>query len=720
MVWTDVQKFCTANLRPKKQVYIYDRHKKYMRVCSGFDIETTRIEKHAFMYHWQFAYNNDVVLGRTWDEFTFLLNRINDYVTYYNARIIVWVANLGHEFAFLGRRYHWTDIFAKESHQPLKAQTGGIEFRECLAISGQGGLAELAKKYCNTRKMVGDLDYSIIRNSKTPLTEKELQYNINDVVILAEWAEYIFATYSDKKLNIPLTSTGIVNSLIQSAAEQTGHIKEIREGVQQLFPTREIYNFIMMFLFRGGYTHANVWYVMIPTDNVIGDDYTSSYPAEMLTRDRYPKSPFVETELKASKKYIIDERMQTMCVWCIVDIAGIDRKTMHAIESEHKLISYTNAKFDNGRLISADKIRVAITELDYEIYLLYYDWETISVVRAFTAFRGRLPEYVLKPLRDAYQTKNRIKRECKKAGIDPDTIPEYRNAKATINSFYGLMVKRLNFKVWNFEEETGKWYQTESEKTYEQQIKNKILSPYWGIYVTALARYKLLKVVIRMDDPETNDFTDAVLYNDTDSLYYIDTPRNRAIIQDYNRYQAKINAEILPPECNDIGLFEPVAVDKNGDYQHYTFMSLGAKRYIKYHDDPDDETGGSASVTVAGMRKGSYEKSLVRTFATDHCYKLYEKPKKKEGFLGYVDVDELFANFDDNLLLTVDQSQKNATSYDPNEYSETVTDQYGNTEIMCEKSGVAIVPITFKISMDDVYLELVKNIFEERRIPNWK
>ena len=46
----------------------------YMLLYSGFDIETTNMidSKHAYMYIWQCALNDIVLLGRNWEEFILL------------------------------------------------------------------------------------------------------------------------------------------------------------------------------------------------------------------------------------------------------------------------------------------------------------------------------------------------------------------------------------------------------------------------------------------------------------------------------------------------------------------------------------------------------------------------------------------------------------------------------------------------------------------------
>ena len=711
-VFEDVEIFTRRVLRRVKKNYIYDNHQKILRVSCGFDIETTKVIDRAYMYHWQFVLNDAVLTGRKWSDFVALIDQLNTWCTWQKCIIIIWVANLGHEFAFMGRRFTWKNIFAIDSYQPIKALTGRCEFRECLTISGKGGLANLAKNYTKTQKAKGDLDYDIPRNSMTELTETEKGYCYNDVEILSEWGTYIFENFADLGLSIPLTASGIVRSKIKKAAEDTGHIEDIRAAVNTLFPDRELYDFAMRFLFRGGYTHACAWWCYVPYDNIIGADFTSSYPAVMISPEcYYPVSPFVETDLECDGKYITDPRMTERCVWFIADFDNIERTMMHTIESKHKLIDHTGGEFDNGRLISAVRITVALTELDYQTYMKYYTWTGMRVRRAFTAFRGRLPNYVLRPLMTAYKEKSRMKA----AGLDNTT--EYQNYKAIVNSFYGCMVTRLKYKQWKYNQgepftlddvliKTGDWYSENNTKTYAKLISKQILSPFWGIYVTAWARKRLLDTVYSIDWDQ--DMC-TVLYCDTDSIYMLDTKRNRQIIEAYNAHIFEVNS-IHDPEFHDLGAFDWIGADKRtGEPGHYRFKTLGAKRYIKY-------ANGIAEVTISGLPKGALEKKLVRPFATDNCYMAFRDARHKKGLLGFVDINELFDTFNDGMLLTVTESMKTRAVYSPDPYDDTVIDEQGNTEEMHEESGVAIVDTMFTLNIDDIYAELIERYAEERRM----
>lgn len=712
-IYEDVDIFTRRVLRRVKKSYIYDNHQKILRVSCGFDIETTKQDERAFMYHWQFALDKNVLTGRKWCEFEKLIDHLNTWCGWQKCTVIIWVANLGHEFAFMGRRFAWKNIFAIDSHQPIKALTGRCEFRECLTISGKGGLANLAKNFTHTQKAKDDLQYDVPRNSMTELTDIERGYCYCDVEILSEWADYIFTNYPDKGLRIPLTASGIVRSQIQKEAEDTGDIAGIREAINTLFPDKDIYNFVMRYLFRGGYTHACAWWCLVPYSGIIGADFTSSYPAVMLSPECwYPVSPFVETDIECDGQYITDSRLKDRCMWFIADFYGIERTLMHTIESKHKIIDHAGASFDNGRLISANFIRVALTELDYETYLKYYTWTGMRILRGFTAFRGHLPGYMLRPLMRAYKQKARMKA----AGLDNTT--EYQNYKAIVNSFYGCTVTRLKYAQWKYNQGepfqlngqtigTGDWYEETSAKTYSQLITKQLLSPWWGIYCTAWARKRLLDTVYEIDNGQEMC---TVLYCDTDSIYMLDTPRNRQIIEKYNEHIYQVNA-IFDPEFFDLGAFDWIGADKKtGEPGHYLFKTLGAKRYVKHKD-------GVTEVTIAGLPKGSLEKKLVRPFNdTGNCYIAYRDAKHKKGMLGWVDLDELFDTFNDGMLLTCEESMKTRAVYSPDPYEDTIIDLQGNIETMHEESGVAIVDTMFTLNIDDIYAELIEQYAEERRM----
>lgn len=711
MVYRDIEEYIAKALPKKtKTKTFYNKHERYMYIAAGFDIETTRIETRGYMYAWTVSLDSDTVYGRLWSEFHRLIEALDTLARKKNANIIVWVANLGYEFSYIGRRFHWSKLFAVDAHEPLIARTGKIEFRECLSISGQGGLANLAETYCKTKKAVGDLDYDKIRVSApeycTPINETEDNYIISDTIILSEFGTYIFNEYAKKGENIPLTKTSIVQSSINQAVKDTGHEKEIKKAVSELFPPdKDFYNFIMQWLFRGGYTHASAWHVCVIMESIIGVDFTSSYPAVMLHFNRFPLSAFIETELETDGKEITDNRMQTMCVIFAANFSNIRRKTIHSIESKHKIIRSENAKFENGRLYYADRIQVFLTEVDYEIYKMFYDWDSIEIKFAYTAVRDFLPNYVTRPLKAAYIKKAQLK----KAGKD-DTV-DYKNVKAFINSFYGCCVKRLNFETWKFDENTGLWYPEPPKKQYETVIKNQVLSPYWGIYVTALARLCLLQNVYNLD---SEFYSDNVLYCDTDSIYMKNTPENIEIVEKWNK-KTYIENESLPAEFYDIGCFDWIGgTGKDGKPIEYKFKTLGAKRYIKYCYEQS-----YCEVTAAGLPKKALEKQIASAFRSkEDCYIAYLNPKNKTGKIGYVSISEIFDRFDDGMYLSDLESDKKRAAYNPEPHEEYIDDGSGHKVLMSEQSSCAILPVKFSIcntALKD-FLDLCERLQKQERV----
>ena len=149
--------------------------------CAGFDIETTSIHTedthNAYMYIWSFTYNDLTILGSYWEEFLTLLDMLKTILDLNpTRRLLCFIANMRFEFQFMRKWLNVTSSFFIEERQPLYViHDYVIEFRDALQISG-GNLATLAKNYTKTQKLVGDLDYTILRNHSDAkkMSRKEL------------------------------------------------------------------------------------------------------------------------------------------------------------------------------------------------------------------------------------------------------------------------------------------------------------------------------------------------------------------------------------------------------------------------------------------------------------------------------------------------------------------------------------------------------------------
>jgi len=672
----------------------------YVEYYCGFDIETTNVyndnEKLAFMYHWQFGLNNHNIMGRTWGEFVQFIDRFAAYMKLNeHRRVIVWIANEGFEFQFMRRHLNITTVFARTKREPLLAvHDDKIEFRDCLPISG-GGLDYLAKHYTSVRKKKGDLDFSIPRNSHTELNEVERGYCIGDVRPLVEWSRYIFETYIKPLGYVPMTKTGILRHTIKE-----GVTDEIKDYVRRAFPSQKLYDIMMKWLFRGGYTHANMWHTnMKITAPVNGYDFTSSYPAVMLQYDKFPMSKLLHVP---TIKTLDDlEKLPKNCPYFIaVRFKNIESTTYHSIESSFKCVRLEGREvnedgeiigsplIDNGRVSRAGIMSVFLTDLDLEIYRLFYHWESAEVAACYYAAGGRLPAYLTQPLADLYYNKARLK----KAGLEDTT--EYVESKKAINAAYGLTVTRIYLEDIHYVQgrrnddgELDEWLSEDNPRSWYKIVKGQFLLPQWGIWVTSAARARLLRTVwvIEQESPEGGD----VVYCDTDSVYMLNCEKHQHIIDDYNHSIYATNAALFPekPEFQDLGEYD--RINKKAK-SYYAFKTLGAKRYIKTQklivNNRVYDAAGETSVTVAGLPKDSLQK--------------YCRDKKAD----------IYTVFTDGMTMDFMYSQKKA-----HHYNDKPTSAIIEGEEMHELSSVCIYPTTFKLSWAAVYKALLDDLAERRK-----
>ena len=193
---------------------IKSKDKIFYNLAMSFDIETSsfyedkngviytnddyrklkhsvKAEKKAIMYIWQFAIEENVIIGRTWNDFLYFCKKLYDFLNLKERYIVVYVHNLSYEFQFICKWFNWLDIFADSERKPIKAMTDTHFIFKCSYRLSGYSLEVLANnlKSHNIKKMVGDLDYNLIRNSKTPISKEELKYCENDVLIVTSYID---------------------------------------------------------------------------------------------------------------------------------------------------------------------------------------------------------------------------------------------------------------------------------------------------------------------------------------------------------------------------------------------------------------------------------------------------------------------------------------------------------------------------------------------------
>lgn len=664
----------------KGQLYNGGKWITYLNLYCGFDIETSTIEDRAYMWIWQFSFWNgegepQVVFGRTWGEFTYFIGKLKRLLNLRETtRIIVWDANMSFEFGFIQHLFEWSEIFAKEQRQPLLARTGGIEFHEALSISG-GNLAYLAETYCTTKKLVGDLDYNLLRTSKYIPTEQEINYCRNDVIILSEFSKFIFDTYIIPQKYIPLTKTAILrHDLKERAKNFCKDIEILYKEIKALYPkTKYDYLFIMQFLFRGGYVHGRYSAMLQEIPNVDSFDLKSSYPSAALKR-YVPVTPF--EDYKPTSEEDMQRCLNEYCCFMEVTFYGIESTTHHSIESRNKCINcdewtdengkHYNVVIDNGRINKAGKITVLLTELDFKCYDKFYSWEKMTIHTFQIAKRGFLPDYILRMFYEQFEIKE---------SIDKESAPkDYEIQKTRVNGLFGLTVTRLQFEDVIFK--NHKWDWQEPKDDYDTMISEQVLSPFWGIYIANWGRFILLHEILY-------PLRDYGLYLDTDSIKFQSNDYTRKVIAEFNEKERKRNEDLCTRKgfemrvIGKLGLLEwETSPEENGIIKR--FKSAGAKRYIC------DYANKGVKSTISGLGK----KAL-----TNYC-----KAIGKDEF-------EFFTN---GMKIPSEYTGKLRAKYNDKEHFDIVTDVQGNTERMKSESSVALLPVDFSLKMEKEYYDLIK------------
>lgn len=234
----------------------------YYNVPAAFDIETSSFyidgEKKACMYVWQFGILNWVTYGRTWEEFDKFMSVLSTILQLNeDLRLVVYVHNFAYEFQWMRKRIHWDKLFFLDKRKPVYGVSGGFEYRCSLKLSGKS-LAKVGQdlqKY-HIQKRVGDLDYSLIRTYKTPLTKEEWGYCEADIRVLLAYIQEKIEADGDITL-IPLTNTGYVRNYCRKACFKRW--KRYKNLMSELVLTPEEYSQLKR-VFAGGFTHANAHY----------------------------------------------------------------------------------------------------------------------------------------------------------------------------------------------------------------------------------------------------------------------------------------------------------------------------------------------------------------------------------------------------------------------------------------------------------------------------
>ena len=588
------------------------------------------------------------------------LHEVKDFFTElqekYDGILTIWVHNLAYDFqAVLLNIFQFDKIFARSPHKVIYADVDSLRFR-CSYFLTHMSLETLAiQQRLPVKKLVGELDYNIIRTPRTQLTEKELEYCEHDILCLFYVIEKYRKKY-DKITKIPLTQTGEVRQDVKRIYHDDNKHKRL---YSTLVPRNaQEYAFIKL-AFAGGWTHANYMHVGKILKNVHSYDICSSYPFVMCS-EKFPVSPWCK--VNDYKRFL---HKQGYVMLLDVTFQNLQSRTLNTYLSYSKAYEISNCIQDNGRIAYAEKASFVLTDVDMEIIEQTYSYD-IQVNRAYVACAEYLDkkyiEYILKLFAEKTQYK----------GLD-EFYDTYMYSKQRLNSLYGMMVTAIiqenvlfDGTEWSIEELTQPEVTKKLQELRTKTHKN-ILSYSQGIFVTAYARKNLWTAII------ANDANCA--YGDTDSVKL--TKDNPSFFKEYNEKAVKKLHDCLNYYNIPISSAHPISPKGKecvlGIYEHECvydeFKTLGAKRYAY-------KIGDDIGITVAGVSKEKGVKAL-------------------KGSLN---------NFNENMVFDYEECKRLVMTY-VDDMSKCVWNKGKNDEYVSkQRYGINALPSTYTMGMSDDFL----------------
>lgn len=616
---------------------------------------------------------------RTWEEVKSYFDLLSDSCQQ-PYRYVVWVHNLSFEFQFMKDWMKMTDVFCRKSHNVIRCVYRNIEFRDSLCLSNCK-LEKLAKnEHLPVQKLVGDLDYSLIRHYKTPLTETEMQYLYNDTEIVGYYIQKKIKEYGSIS-EIPMTSTGEVRYLFRKELSTT--LPKIHDlAVKYSAPTKELQN-LLVSIYAGAYTHCNYQAIDQTLYHLRCRDIASSYPYQMVAR-KFPTMWFkLKRENEDNFEDLFEKWNPEDYAWAMtVHVWGLKAKHCHNTLSLHKAKEISSDReIDNGRVAVADYVCYDMNETDFLCFLDFYNFDKLTVENVYVSKKEYLPKELVSVILKLFKQKTDLKG---RKGEEEN----YMRSKNRINGVYGTSVFNfLNSGVYFDEESNYKFGKDEKSFSDYQKYMGNPKQYLWysiGVWVTSYARQQILTPIKRMSE--------NAIYSDTDSVKYLGGKR-------YDKMWDKLNRDLKDKfyqamEYHDFPSYDYTFLDKDGkeyfmgifeeEEPYYRFKSLGSKRYlVEYYNH-------QLSTTVAGA------------------------PKSLWQYLGN-DNDSAFRNFTNNFKL---DNCKLTHTYTENNCFKIITDYLGETVAQDVRSGVCLTPADFSMKLDDQFFDFLvgKIEFENKDI----
>ena len=572
-----------------------DKKTSYADIICAFDIEITTMsveecdvmgKDFGFMYCWQFAIHDEVVMGRTWEEYIEFIDNLKYYMDIGSRKLIVFCHFLEFEFQFMRNFFKVDKVFAVDKRKVVYAIIEDIEYRCSFKLTNMG-LQKLCQKTPGVTFGKRDgkaFNYSKKRYPDTPLTNLELGYCVCDVLGLVQALENRME--DDTLATLPITSTGYVRREYREKCLAEPNYRNKYFLSKQLNP-------ITYTLCREGSRGAISGSSHLHTDEILYEvdsfDIKSSYPYNMCTQP-FPSTKFIQVRCKygTEKFYKLLNDFCCLITWSVKnhkqDSFGIRLKSWQGIPyiSKAKCRAIEGERCGNGKVFWARKLGMVCTEIDFKIIETDYKLEDVTIHDMWIAQKELLPLTFREHLLEMFQYKTDLE--------DGDKYL-YNKYKNKINASFGMMVTDITRpEIVYCPTNEQQWLAVEPElsKALKRYYHNKksFLSYQDGVWVLAHARSCLhtgMQIV-------GSDLVQV----DTDSV---------KTLGDYKKEFKELNKIII----NDI---------ESNNTKAYSIKN-GKKHYLGVWEHEDEEDGKSRNPTYKEFKTLGAKKYAVKKWGHD-------------------------------------------------------------------------------------------------------
>lgn len=584
-----------------------------------------------------------------------------------------------------------------------------------------GGLGQMGR-ICDFKKASGDWDYKKIRTPETPLTDLEIYYATRDVQVIPAYLNYLYKTEQVKNPDDfgyrVITKTSLVR---QMGREEVGRyrIKTARgsTNLRFLYENRckaELpYSYDCYALrkasFRGGLTFTAARWASTIRRNVSSFDVVSMHHL-YLNAKRVPieLKPAPLEVLEFACKYVIERPLDMVlrrydypfahAFHVVIEFENIRPKSGSPFERsgiailasskfEHKEIDsfeftpdMRNVEAENsireegfydraiggvfafGKLVSAKKARIHLSEVELWNVAQVYEWDSYRVITGEHSIKSVTPpDYVSMQSNILYTRKNDAKyldtnytgdpfkgdipasipegiaQQLRDGSIDPSVFHSWYqvSVKGSFNGIYGTQAQdqlRPDFIVEDGEFSIDAETKTTRENFFEKLPSKTTVWYNYGLRIVAGSRMHLVISILLLD----RKFGDRVrvLGGDTDSLKVEHDPSitPEEILEAFDPLHVAADNAISISQKRNRDLYEKAAsFDKLGHFEYEGTADLHFEAWNKARVGLYD---GEPHITCAGLMRppGLYH---IENWISDRIRKGDEPEAVLEAALGY-------------------------------------------------------------------------------------